>query len=329
MIASNRQRVLVADIGGTNARFAIAERNGSGATIRDLMIVRTKDYPTFSNAWRAFAAGRDLGGLGALGVSFAGPVGAAPVRLTNGAWSLDPEELAVSLGLQTVTVVNDLAAIARAVPVLPDGSFKRLCGPVSGRPLGPVTSVVGLGTGLGLALLVDGDGEPNVIACEGGHIGYAPQSDTDFRILKQLQERYGRVSVERIVSGNALRDLIEARGGQIDPCDSDVDLWAAAIADCNQVANQALEVMLANLGSVAGDFVLAHGSQSLVLAGGLMGRLQARLEDSEFADRFYAKGRLSNHLANIPVFCLDDDIAGLVGAALSLPPSIGLQFDGP
>ena len=189
------------------------------------------------------------------------------------------------------------------------------------RPRGPLTSVVGLGTGLGLALLIDDGTGPTAVACEGGHIGYAPQSDTDARILARLKARYGRVSIERVVSGNALRDLIEALDGQVNPDHSDVDLWAQAINGDNKVTKQALNVLLANLGSAAGDFVLAQGSQSVVMAGGLLHRLKGRLSRSAFADCFYAKGRLSDHVAGVPVFLLNNDLAGLIGAALAIPSS--------
>ncbi|HEU4969618.1 glucokinase [Sphingomonas sp.] len=302
--------VVAVDIGGTHARFAVAELSGEGIALGPETVLKTGDYAGLGEAWRAFGerAGRPL--PNAAGVAVAAPVEGDEVKLTNNDWVLRPTMLAAELGIERVTLVNDFAAVAHAVAVCDDDQLRHVCGPDRPLPRGGVISVVGPGTGLGVAMLVRGE----VVATEGGHIGFAPADDVEDRLLARLRERYGRVSAERVACGAGLAEIYAVLTGGDAPLD-DRGLWQQAVAGKNAAAAAALDRYCAMLGSVAGDLALAQGADAVVVAGGLGLRLAAHLPQSGFADRFVAKGRFETKMAALPVRLITYPQPGLLGAA--------------
>jgi glucokinase len=222
------------------------------------------------------------------------------------------------LGVERFTIVNDFGAVAHAVATLPNDDFQHLCGPRRPLPSEGLISIVGPGTGLGVAALLRKSDGYEVIETEGGHVDFAPLDTLEDRILTELRRNFRRVSVERIASGRGLWNLYEALGaieGKPLTFHDDKELWAAAMAGTDSLANAALDRLCLTLGSVAGDMALAQGSSGVVIAGGVGLRLAEYLPRSGFRDRFIAKGRFERRMDDMPVKLITYPEPGLYGAA--------------
>jgi glucokinase len=255
--------IVAVDLGGTHARFAIAEVEG-GRVVRlgGECTLKTADHASLQTAWEAFGAaiGRPL--PAAAGIAVAGPIQGELLKLTNNPWVIRPASIPTELGAERFTLVNDFGAVAHAVAQLGEEHFGHLCGPERPLPAEGVVSIVGPGTGLGVAQLIRRDGHYHVVETEGGHIDFAPLDSLEDRILAQLRSRYRRVSVERIASGMGLANLYEAlaaiEGASLRFRD-DKALWAAALAGEDSLAAAAFDRFCLALGAVAGDIAFGPG----------------------------------------------------------------------
>ncbi len=314
--------IVVADIGGTHARFALATiSDGRVGALSSETVLKAAEHASLQTAWEAFAAiaGRPLPRAAAIAV--ATPVGGEVLKMTNNPWIIRPALIPEKLGVDRFTLVNDFAAVAHAVATVAgeDGMLTHLCGP--DRPLATdgVISVVGPGTGLGVGALVYHPTGYCVVATEGGHFDFAPLDAIEDQVLARLRARFRRVSVERVVSGPGLVDLYETlaaiEGRAVVTRDAPA-LWAAALAGEDSIAAAALDRFCLSLGAVAGDIALIQGGfGGVVIAGGLGLRLAAHLPQSGFRQRFNAKGRFEALMASIPVKILTHPQPGLLGAA--------------
>jgi len=306
--------IVAVDIGGTHARFAIAEVGEGRVALGPETVLRTGDYAGLADAWRAFGAIVDRPLPRAAGIAIAAPVEGEAIKLTNNAWVIRPGSLAAELDVERVTLVNDFAAVAHAVAVCGDAQLRHLCGPDLPLPRTGVVSVVGPGTGLGVAQLVRGPGGDRVVATEGGHIGFAPADAFEDALLQRLRTRHGRVSAERVICGAGLAE-IHAVLAEAETTEDDRALWQRALAGADPDAANALDRFCAILGSVAGDIALAQGADAVVIAGGLGLRLLEHLPRSCFGTRFRAKGRFEARMATLPVRLIIHPQPGLLGAA--------------
>ncbi|MFC3175265.1 glucokinase [Novosphingobium bradum] len=312
--------LVTVDIGGTHARFALATIAPDGAiALGEPVTLHTRDHASFQTAWEAFAShlGRALPQAAALAI--AGPVDGEVIRFTNNPWTLRPAQLPREIGASHLTLVNDFAAVAHAVACAAPGDFVHLCGAEGPLPAAGTLSVVGPGTGLGVAhLWRDGRGAYHVQATEGGHVAFAPLDAIDDAILARLRRRYPRVSAERVVAGPAIVELYAAlaalEGRAIEPHD-DKTLWQLGMTGADSLAAAAVERFCLSLGAVAGDIALAQGAGGVVVAGGLGLRLRETLQRSGFAARFIAKGRFEGLMARLPVKLITHPQPGLFGAA--------------
>lgn len=300
--------IVSVDIGGTHTRFAIAALNDGDVSLGPETVLKTGDFAGLAEAWRAYAGGRSLPDGAAIAI--AGPVDASEIRLTNNRWILRPDTLAGELGIGRVHIVNDFAAVAHAVPVCRN-ALRHVCGPDLPLPREGVISIVGPGTGLGVAILNRTAAGDQVIASEGGHIGFAPRDDVDDRILGRLRARHGRVSVERVLRGAGLAEIHAVLTGEDA---DDRDLWRRALAGESKLA-ESLDRYCGLLGAAAGDLALAHGAEAVVIAGGLGLRLAEHLPASPFAFGIAYKGRFSSRMAQLPVKLITHPQPGLLGAA--------------
>ena len=313
------ETIAVADIGGTNARFALAEIDGGRVvSLGEPVALRTAEHASFRTAWEEFGrqAGRPL--PKALGMAFAGPVGGDLLKLTNNPWVIRPALMEEKLGVTRYVIVNDFGAIAHAVASLGPSDFLHLCGPEADFPPDGVTTIVGPGTGLGVAQLYRAGGHAHVIETEGGHVDFAPLDSLEDQILQHLRRSFRRVSVERLASGPGLVNIYSALAaieGRAVAIPDDKALWAAAIEGKDALASAALDRFCLTLGAVAGDLALAHGANAVVVAGGLGYRLRNHLHKSGFDDRFIAKGRFERRMEAIPVKLITHPQPGLFGAA--------------
>lgn len=308
--------LVAADIGGTHARFALAQvDDGRVLQLGEALTLKTTDYGGLGEAWQAFAdhLGRPLPSAAAL--AFAYPVDDDLPDLTNMPWTIDPRTLPEDLGIVQHLILNDFCAIAHATATLGSSYFLHVAGPDIALPESGAISIVGPGTGLGVGLVIRKDDQYQVIASEGGNMDFSPHDDLDDRLMATLRRRYGHVSAERLVSGPALRDIYSAIADATVPYADDRDLWQSALEGSDPVAAAALERFCLCLGAFAGNIALAHGANALVLAGGLGLRLRDHLRASGFAERLVAKGEYRSILEQLPVRLITHPEPGLYGAA--------------
>ncbi len=317
------------DIGGTHARFAIATRGADGAiTLDEPVTLHTQDHASFQTAWEDYRERKGGSLPDAVSMAIAGPVGGDVIKFTNNPWIIRPALVESKLGVSRFTIVNDFEAVAHAVARAGEDEFLHLTGPEG--PLGPTgrLSVLGPGTGLGVAHLYrEPDGTYRVSATEGGHIDFAPLDPIEDAILSRLRKRHNRVSAERVVSGPAIVDIyatLAALEGRAVKEQDDIAIWTAGMDGSDSLAAAAIDRFCLSLGSVAGDIALAQGGFSgVVIAGGLGYRLRDHLPKSGFAERFRAKGRFENLMAGIPVKLITHPQPGLFGAAAAFIQSHG------
>jgi len=315
---------LVADIGGTNARFALTDMQASRPRLRDVATLRCADFASLQHACEHY-----LQSVGATpsraAIAVASPVTADEIRLTNRAWSFSRAELAKSLGLDRLLVLNDFGAVAWAVPALDDGDVVHLDGPVARPPASPIT-VIGPGTGLGVALLIGDDTRGwRVIETEGGHATFAPIADEDRLIAHRLDALHGRTSNERVLCGSGLAQ-IDAVMREPDRTDGatlrdPAEVVRLALDGHDVAARRALARFCAILGAVCGDAALMHGARRVMIAGGIVPRFVPFLRASAFRECFLAKGRFSAYLENVAVDVVLHPQPGLLGAAVALHAS--------
>ena len=307
--------LVAVDIGGTHARFVLARiENGRVLQLDKALTLETADYPGLPEAWQAFARhlGRPLPGAAAL--AFAYPVENDLPQLTNMPWTIDRRTIPETLGIEQHLILNDFTAIGHAVASLDPSHFLHIAGPDDAISTSEVISVVGPGTGLGVGLVIRGDGQYQVIASEGGNMDFSPHDDLDDRLVAALRARFGHVSAERVVSGPGLRNIYAVIAKAEAPYE-DRHLWQKALEGSDQTAAAALDRFCLCLGSFAGNIALAHGANALVLAGGLGLKLRAHLPASGFAERLAAKGEYRAILERLPIKLLVHPEPGLFGAA--------------
>ncbi len=311
--------LVAVDIGGTHARFALAEvADGRVITLSEPVTLKTADHASLQTAWETYRAraGRPVPRAAALAVAC--PVDGEVLKFTNNPWSLRPAQIGESLGLDRHILINDFAAVGHAIASLGSEHLAHICGP--NRAFGPdeVISIVGPGTGLGVAQIFRRNGRSHIVATEGGHIDFAPLDTLEDALLARLRQLHDRVSVERILSGPglvAIHDVLAAMDGRTVPVQEVQALWTLALAGSDSRAAAALDRFCMTLGSVAGDIALAQGGTAVVIAGGLGQRLAGHLPRSGFVQRFAAKGRYEARMAGIPVRIVTHPQPGLYGAA--------------
>jgi glucokinase len=311
--------IAVADVGGTHARFALAEiEDGRVLSLDEPVTLKTAEHASFQLAWQEFGRRKQIDLPNELAIAFAGPIGGELLKLTNNPWVIRPSLIKQRLDVDRYVVVNDFGAVGYAVATLPDDQFRHICGPDRSLPSEGVISIVGPGTGLGVAALLRTADHYEVIETEGGHVDFAPLDGLEDRILAELRRNFRRVSVERIASGRGLWNLYEALGA-INGLDlqfhDDKQLWAAALNGSDGLALAALDRLCLTLGAVAGDMALAQGATGVVIAGGVGLRIADYLPQSGFRDRFIAKGRFERRMDEMPVRLITYPQPGLFGAA--------------
>jgi glucokinase len=302
------------DVGGTHARFALASIGGDGGiSLGEPVMLATDDYPGLEEAWADFERQTTASVPRAAAIAAAGPVISESIPLTNSSWLIEAQALRERLGIERVTLINDFGAVAHAVARVPQDQLVHIAGPDRPLPERGTVSVIGPGTGLGVAHFHRFPGGYRVQATEGGHIGFAPQDEFDDKLLAALRTKSGRVVTERVNAGPGIREIYAALGG--DALDDDRAIWQRGLAGDDPLASRAVDRFCASLGTTAGDYALAHGAGAVVLAGGLGLKLRERLPRSDFAARFCAKPRYEQMMASIPIKLIVHPQPGLYGAA--------------
>ena len=291
---------LLADIGGTWARFAVL----SGSQLSPIEAVSTGEYANAIDGIRHYVNRRRDDGviIDTAVIAAAGPVEGGRCQLTNASWLLSSEQLKQTLRLRSVDIVNDLEALAWAVPRFSEADVVSI-GHGIGLPGAPVV-LIAPGTGLGMACFVPGRDGNRVVASEGGHATLAATDAAEAKIIDFLHRRHGHVSAERVLSGRGLMSLHEAlstEAGDGAPAACPEQIVREATDGSSETARRALDMFCAFLGSVAGSAALTFGARGGVLiAGGIAPRILEPLRRSPFRERFESKGRLRGYLANVP-----------------------------
>jgi glucokinase len=304
--------VLLADLGATNARFALLDRDGGERSA----VLRCADHSSPEAAARAFlqTAGAGAGPTrGAFAV--AAPVVGDLVTFTNLPWRFSIRDLRRALGFDRLDVINDFAAIALGLPRL-GVADRRQIGEGRAAAAAPM-AVLGPGSGLGVAGLVPAGGGWTLVTGEGGHVTLAPANERESVVLSVLRQRIGHVSAERVLSGPGLVALYEAltllEGGQPRPL-SAAEVTAAALAGSSSSCVETLALFAAFLGTVAGNLALTLGARGGVyIAGGIVPRLGDFLDRSAFRHRFTDKGPQSGYLAPIPTYLITHPLPAFPG----------------
>ena len=296
--------LLIGDIGGTNARFALAKRDAPGFS--DELQLPCADFDSAHSAIDYFLNTQNASPPEVISLAAAGPVIDQSVRFTNNHWSLAVDDLAANFSGAQVRLLNDFEAIAYSIPHLDAADCLQVGLPDSGPlPANDYTvGIIGPGTGLGAVGLktVDGVGIP--IAGEAGHIGFAPTTQVQLEMLTVLREHFSRVSSERLVCGPGIENIHWALGrvhGQDWPQRSAEEIFAAAGSNKDGRASEAVHMFFEILGQVAGDFALAIGANDgIFIAGGIVPRYPDLFANSGFRSGFENKGRYRSLMENIP-----------------------------
>ncbi len=314
-----KETLLIGDIGGTNARFAVADTERPGFS--HAMTLQCADFASGDDAIRHYLEEISAPTPNVICLAAAGPVVDHTIQVTNNHWILNSADIAADFEIDAVRLLNDFEALSYSIPhlqaedllqiglpehkSLPDDAFN--------------VAIIGPGTGLGAAGLMKRGSTLVPIVGEGGHIGFAPKSQVQIEILKALRSKFDRVSVERVVSGSGLENIYWAltfiHGEQRTQL-SAKEVFANSGEGGDPRATEAVHMFFEILGQVAGDLALTMGAQDGVyLAGGIAKRYPELLQNSGFRNAFENKGRHRAYMERIPTLLITHDEPGLLGSA--------------
>jgi glucokinase len=318
---------LLADIGGTNARFALELAPGQ---IELIEVLACSAWPTLADALSAYLAlPRVVAAGGATvrhaAIAIANPIDGDMVRMTNHHWEFSIEALRQACGFDTLVVVNDFSALARALPHLAPDQKRQVGGGVvrAGSPLG----LLGAGTGLGVSGLVpSGDGY-TALRTEGGHVTFSPANELEVAILQYAWREHGHVSAERLLQGAGVelvyRALAHQQGREVELLPA-AEISRRALAGECTLCDLVVDTFCGMLGTVAGNLALTLGAQGgIYIGGGIVPRLGQRFDASCFRERFEAKGRFAGYLSQVPTFVITAPYPAFLGVSAILGEQLG------
>jgi len=310
---------LLADIGGTNARFALETGPGRFEAIE---VLSCQDHATLADAMRAYLALPQATALHAgirhAAIAIANPITGDQVRMTNHHWEFSIEALRQECGFDTLVVVNDFSALARSLPHLGDDKLQVGDGaPVADAPLG----LLGAGTGLGVSGLIPSAAGWTALRSEGGHVSFSPVNETEIAILQYAWREFEHVSAERLLSGAGVELIYRAlsdRAGRPDSLAAPEISRRALAGEC-ALCDETVEAFCGMLGTVAGNLAVTLGAQGGVyIGGGIVPRLGERFLQSSFRRRFEQKGRFSAYLAQVPTYVITAQYPAFLGVSAIL-----------
>lgn len=311
---------LIADIGATNARFALADGNG----IYNEQVLKCGDYPGIREAAQAYLKlAQPARAPQTASVAIAGPVTGDRFSMTNHPWSFSVNETRDALGLGRFSLMNDFKALALAIPHLKPSDVRQVGGGtvVPHEPIG----IIGPGTGLGVASLVWDGKRYRAVPGEGGHVTMPARTDREFELFQELiRMKYHHISAERVCSGKGLVNIYDALR-RIDNLIADKptrlpeDISKAGLDGTCGLCREALDLMLSFLGRVAGNLALTLGAGGgIYIAGGIVGQLGTYFDQSAFRGEFEEKGRFKNYMGRIPTFVIEHPFPAFVGLQADL-----------
>lgn len=314
---------MVADIGGTNARFAIADFSAIGLDgvphISGFQTYSCADFQNPIDLISHYIVENNVSGLDAACFAVAGPVASNKAVLTNLGWSIEGTAIEQKLAIKKAVIANDFQALARSVTALDEDKLVPLHKSPTGAHKGPI-SVMGPGTGFGLALVIIGRTSVTVAPTEGGHASFVPHGDRETAIFQAVHKSMGRVTVETFMSGIGIlriyRAVCSVRG--ISPRNYEPSTVSQqALENKDDACVETLQIFCSMLGGIAADIALTQGAVGGVfLGGGILPKIGGFLENSEFLKRYLDKPPMTNYVREIPVSLIADPQAALIGASL-------------
>ncbi len=304
---------LIADIGGTNARFGIVDEHGT----HDLRYLKCKDYSGPTEAAEAYLKeisykGRPISAVFAV----AAPVDGDLVHFTSSPWAFRISTTQKELKLNKLEVMNDFQAVGMAIPDISPDLLQKIGGkdPKDHGTKG----VIGPGTGLGITFLTWAKGQYEAFPTEGGHVTFAPTTEREVDIFHRMKAKYSHISAERVCSGKGLENLynaIRVLDHKFDLPDLEApEISKNAIEGTCEVSKEALDLMLGFLGRASGNLALTLGARGgIYIAGGIPTKLGEYFMRSRFWEEFTHKGRMSSYCEEIPVYLIKHDAIGLLG----------------
>lgn len=308
---------LVADIGGTNARFALVTGKANNEYVFEhIKVLSTSSHSTFENALQTYLESTNLHPHAAC-IAIAGPVSGDHIKMTNLSWAFSGRELSAKFGFSRTLLMNDFAAVASACSQMA-GEYLLTVKPGIVEPTGH-KAVFGPGTGLGVAGLINTPTGWLPVPTEGGHVNIAPATELEADVLKAAMTQFPHVSAEMFVSGPGLVNLYNAlcavRKTEPQPLKPS-DITTAALDGSDELCVQSLELFVSFAGSFAGNLALTYGAKGgIYIAGGIMPRILDYLKASSFTERFSNKGVMSHYVEHIPVYLMTHPETAFVGAA--------------
>ncbi|MFC6633221.1 glucokinase [Microbulbifer taiwanensis] len=315
---------IVADIGGTNARFAIAKPVAGGYQLESLKVVDCRRFGGFDAALRHWLEELEQPRPQRACIAAAGPLektdSGSRVYMTNLGWTITTEPLQQEFGFTQLELINDFAALALSLPRLTGDDYQVLRD--QPRASGAAMVVLGPGTGLGVAGLGVDNGHYHVLAGEGGHANLAASTERELQLLQILMQSRQPVFNEWVLSGSGLVNLYRAvcalNGRQPEEL-TPPDVSARGLDNSDPLCRETLLDFLNFLGSAAGDAALYLGARGGVfLGGGILPRIAELLPESDFEQRFLNKGRVEQWMATVPLYALNAGYQALIGAAAHL-----------
>ncbi len=312
-----KKTLLIGDIGGTNARFALATKSG----FSDSLTLRCADFASADDAIRHYLREVSAGTPTVICLAAAGPVVDNKVRITNNHWTLDADQIAKEFGIKKLRLMNDFEAAAQSILHLDSGDLTTIGSPhAKALPEDRFDiAIVGPGTGFGAAGLIRRGKITIPIVGEGGHVGFAPRTRLQVELLNTLRSKFDSVPVERLVSGPGIENIYWALTqihGEECTQSSARDIFSNSADGSDPRAKESTQMFFELLGQVAGDFALSLGAvDGVYIAGGIAKRYPELLLSSEFRVAFEDKGSHRAYMEAIPTLLITHDEPGLLGSA--------------
>ncbi|UTW55845.1 glucokinase [Kordiimonas sp. SCSIO 12610] len=309
--------IITADIGGTNGRFAVIRTNNDGFSVLENITYSCADFPNFAEMMKTFIKQASAHSINHAHLAIAGQTTHSQAQITNIGWQFTAHELQKATGLEKVSFMNDFAAVARAVPHLKPSEYKVIKSGVTddSAPM----SIMGPGTGFGVAQLLKVGTDYKVISSEGGHASFAPTTHLERDLWAHLKKATEHICIESVLSGRGLARihnfLVEYAGSGPNGL-TPQEISSAATTGELPSCVRAVQLFLSILGGVASDIALSHGGRGGVwIAGGIVPKIYEHIGNSDFLKRFGSKGIMSSYLTNIPIHVITDTNSALIGAA--------------
>ncbi|MGG1946547.1 bifunctional transcriptional regulator/glucokinase [Trinickia sp. NRRL B-1857] len=318
---------LLADIGGTNARFALETEPGEISQIR---VYPCADYPTIEDVLKKYLKDTKVGHVNHAAIAIANPVDGDQVSMTNFKWAFSIEATRRALGFDTLLVVNDFTALAMALPGLTDAQRMQVGG--GSRRQNSVIGLLGPGTGLGVSGLIPADDRWIALGSEGGHATFSPMDEREDLVMQYARKKWPHVSFERVAAGPGIELIyraLAARDKKRLPATVDPAYVVDRAHAGEALALEAVDCFCGILGTFAGNLAVTLGALGgIYIGGGVVLKLGELFLRSPFRERFEAKGRFEPYLANVPTYVITAEYPAFLGVSAILAEQLSNRAGG-